>query len=173
MALDAILRKFETTSGLKVEGSNTQKGREKDILVIAFESEVKAPRDVVTGFSTGKRNYMPPTVTQEYDCNTPDMYTILAQNMTIKELKFSFFSPRTIGVKGGGGGTEVESLIITAKNCHLADVRLRQFNTKNIELQKLETQLQWSFVFEEITIDWVNNTKKTFQDSWHAGAALG
>ncbi len=39
--------------------------------VLAFEYNVKAPRDVATGQASGKRQHKPITISKEWDANTP------------------------------------------------------------------------------------------------------
>ena len=72
-----------------IEGSCEMQGREKTILVEAFEHRVRIPRDPQSGLSTGKRMHESMTVTKVYDKATPKLYQALCtgehlKNVTIK-----------------------------------------------------------------------------------------
>ncbi len=51
--------------------------------VLAFEYEVKAPRDVATGQSSGKRQHKPVTISKEWDASTP---TLILGQVTVGDL---------------------------------------------------------------------------------------
>jgi type VI secretion system secreted protein Hcp len=63
MALNAYLKLTGKTQG-EIKGSNTQKGREDQIMVIGYNHEVVSPRDAASGLPTGKRQHKPLTVTK-------------------------------------------------------------------------------------------------------------
>ena len=75
----------------KIDGSCTQKGREKTILIQAFDHQVYIPRDPQTGASTGKRVHNPLTIVKAYDAATPKLYQALTSGEHIKKLEIKWY----------------------------------------------------------------------------------
>jgi type VI secretion system secreted protein Hcp len=50
-----------------IEGSCTQTGHEEEIIVEAFDHEIKIPRNLQTGQPTGPRIHEPLTITKFFD----------------------------------------------------------------------------------------------------------
>ncbi len=84
MALNAYLTLKGETQG-DIKGSVTQAGREDTIAIIAFDQEIKSPRDAASGLPTGKRQHGPLTITKEVDKSTPLIYSAMVNNENISE----------------------------------------------------------------------------------------
>ena len=57
----------------KNKGTSPRKSHDKKIPFIAFEYSVKAPRDVATGQSSGKRMHKPFVITKEWGPASPQL----------------------------------------------------------------------------------------------------
>src|SRR6185436_4825615 len=101
MALNAYLRLKGQKQG-NIEGSVTQKGRDKSIMVIAVSHEVVSPRDPASGLPTGKRMHKPFVITKELDKSSPLLYNALVNNENISEWELQFWTPQISAASGTG-----------------------------------------------------------------------
>jgi len=74
-----------------IEGSVTQAGREKTILVNAFIHEVKMPRDPQTGKPTGKRFHDSLTIVKEFDKASPLLFDALCMGKRFTDVTIKFY----------------------------------------------------------------------------------
>src|SRR6478672_10887733 len=93
MALNAYLKLKGAKQG-PIEGSVTQKGREKKIMVIAVSHEIVSPRDPASGLPTGKRMHKPFVITKELDKSSPILYQVLCTNENVSEWTLEFWTPQ-------------------------------------------------------------------------------
>ena len=75
----------------KIEGSSTQQGREKTILIEAMNHRVRIPRDLQTGLPTGKRVHEALTVTKVYDKSSPKLYQALCTGEHLKDVVIKWY----------------------------------------------------------------------------------
>src|SRR4051812_13146781 len=133
MALNAYLQLKGAKQG-PIEGSVTQKGREKKIMVIAVSHEIVSPRDPASGLPTGKRMHKPFVITKELDRASPKLYNALVNNENIPEWNLQFWTPQLKATTGTG--QEVQHYTVTLTNANIASIAFRMANNKHSELMK-------------------------------------
>ena len=89
MALSGYLTLVGEKQGA-INGSVTDKGHEKTILVVAVDHQVNAPFDVTSGAATGGHQHQPLVITKQVDDSSPMLWKALvdAENMTTWTLGF-------------------------------------------------------------------------------------
>src|ERR1700722_15620354 len=142
MAMLAYVDTDEQKSG-HIDGSITQKQREKKIGVIAVSHSIISPRDPQTGLPTGQRMHKPFIFTKELDEATPLLYNILCTNENISKATFVFYTPQVKAT--GGTGTEVQHYTVELTNANIASIDYRMTNIRNPDLVKYAE-------FEEIAL---------------------
>lgn len=162
--------KFKTQGEVKF--SCTQKGRENMLEIVAFNHQIKSPRDAASGLASGKRQHMPMMITAPYDAGLPILYAALCTNETLLNAEFWFFSPTVIGERGSSTGNEVKTFMIQLENGHLSDIQLRTPNNKNPELMRYETYAEVSMTYQKITWTWIKNGVSA-HDDWETPLAQG
>ena len=159
MALNAYLSLKGQTSGA-VDGSVTQKGREKKIMVVEFDHEIVSPRDAASGLPTGKRQHKPIRIQCEIDKATPIMYNMLTNNENITEWKLEFWKPSQTGA-------ENQYYTIDLVNANLARIHAHTANNKIPELMRLPDMVTYEFTYQKITWTW-NDGGITAEDDWES-----
>jgi type VI secretion system secreted protein Hcp len=139
----------------QVTGAGMQKGREKSILVTAFEDEVISPRDPASGLPTGQRQHKPLKVTIEVDQSAPILYNMLStnENITAMELKFWRANP-TAGV----GAEEKQVYSVKLTNASISEIHATTDAAHN-------TLLEVSFTYQKIQWTWLEGGV-TAMDNW-------
>jgi type VI secretion system secreted protein Hcp len=162
MALNAYLKlKGETTGEIK--GSVTQAGREDSIMVIAFEHEIKSPRDAASGMPTGKRQHKPIIITKEIDKSTPLLYTLLVGNENITEWELQFWQP-------SASGKEVQHFKIALTNASISSISSEMLNNKYPENMQHKEREHISFTYQKIEWTWTDGGI-TAEDDWESPVA--
>jgi type VI secretion system secreted protein Hcp len=167
MALNAYLRLKGQKQG-NIEGSVTQKGREKSIMVIAVSHEVISPRDPASGLPTGKRMHKPFVVTKELDKSSPKMYQLLTNNENIQEWSLEFWTPQVRAA--AGTGVEVQHYKVQLVNANVASINFRMLNNKNPDLMRYAEFEEIAFTYQKITWTW-NDGGITSDDDWESPLA--
>ena len=102
-ALKAYLKLVGQKQG-EIRGSETSKGREGQIAVIAASHEIVSPRDAQSGLPTGPRVHKPFVITKDLDASSPLLYRALVnnENLTTWELRFTAipFAERALADRG-------------------------------------------------------------------------
>ncbi|MGK3992676.1 Hcp family type VI secretion system effector [Sorangium sp. So ce1024] len=127
MALQAHLKLKGVTQGA-IDGSVTQKGREKTIAVIAVQHQIISPRDPATGMPSGKRQHKPFVITKELDKATPLLYNALVNNESISEWELKFYTPGTQATKNIG--KEQNHYTVKLTNATVASIDFYMENTR-------------------------------------------
>ena len=140
----------------KVEGSTTQKGREKQIALMSVEYEVTSPRDASTGLATGKRQHKPIKVVAKMDKSAPKLFTMLVNNENVTTAKIECWSATTIAGATGKGGQE-KIYTFEFKNGTVAE--FRHFTQEDGTLC-----YEAHFTFDEITVTALGGIMGT--DNW-------
>lgn len=161
MALGGFLTLKGEQSG-DIKGSVIQKGREGSILVIAASHEVRAPRDVATGQSTGKRQHGPILITKEVDKSSPPLRTSLATKESLSMWELLLWRPAT---RSAGGGTEQQFFTIKLTKAVVVSIAFRLPNIKDPALVKLEPYEEVGFTFDAIEWIWTDGGI-TATDNW-------
>ena len=115
---------YMTVAGTKttnVEGSVTQKGREKSSLCTWFELGVETPVDDLTGYAAGKRRHQPVKIRKEIDKASPLLYNMAVNNELAKTVTLKFWKVGTAAI--GATGAETQYYTVTLTN---AQIRRRQ-----------------------------------------------
>lgn len=157
MALNAYLTAKGNKSGV-IEGSVTQKGREKTVMVIAFSHEVVSPRDAASGLPTGKRMHKPLVITKEVDRSTPLLYNALVTNETLTEVKIKFWRP-------SASGAEQQFYTIELMNASIASMSTKMLNNKHPDLMKYAEYDEIAFAYQKITWTYMDGGI-TASDDW-------
>ena len=128
---------------------------------VKFSQETSSPRDPATGMVTGKRMHKPITITKEWDAATPQIYSALVTNESLKKVLFEF-------VKVDPAGREYVYHTITLTNAAVSDVHsyldLTDTSGDRFDAHELEDV---SFVFQKIEIE--NKDGKTQAvDDWES-----
>ncbi len=159
MALNAYLTLKGETQG-DIMGSVTQAGREDTIAVIAFDQEVKSPRDAASGLPTGKRQHGPLTITKEIDKSTPLIYSAMVNNENISELKLECWQPSATG-------KEVQHYTIELVNASISRIKMEMLNNKYPENMQHKEREHVSFCYQKIIWTWMDGGI-TAEDDWEA-----
>jgi len=165
MALNAYLKLKGQKQG-DINGSVTQKGREKKIMVIAVSHDIVSPRDPASGLPTGKRMHKPFVITKELDMSTPLLFNALVNNENIPSWKLEFWTPQ-VGGAAGGGGTETQHYTVELLNANIASINFRMANNKHPDLMKYTEYEEIAFTYQKITWTWVKGGI-TAMDDWEA-----
>jgi type VI secretion system secreted protein Hcp len=136
---------------------------------LAFEYEVKSPRDLATGHASGKRQHQPITIVKEWGAATPQLFTACVTNEVLPEVTFEF-------IKTNKNGEEYTFHKIKLTDATISTVR--QFtsggtdgassakHSSSGDTRELEAV---SFVFRKIEVE--NTDGKTAAaDDWHSAS---
>ena len=171
MSLATYLEKgCKSNAGLDFTSSNTQKGREGHLPIIAVNHEVISPRDPASGLPTGKRQHKPFTFIAELDRTFPMWQQALSRNDTLKTMKFNFWVNRKIDAVGSAAGTEVLAYTIQLTNATVCSCELIMLNNKNPDLMKYETHMRIAVTYQKIVWTWTDGGI-TAEDDWESPMA--
>ena len=159
MALNAYLKLTGKTQG-EIKGSNTQKGREDQIMVIGYNHEVVSPRDAASGLPTGKRQHKPLTITKEIDQATPLLMQALVTNEQVTKAQLFFWTT-------DAAGAEKQHYTIELENASIAGIRSEMLNNKVEENMRHKEREHVSFCYQKITWIW-NDGGKSASDDWES-----
>ena len=157
MALNSYLKLKGQKQG-DINGGVTQKGRERKILVMAFNHEIQSPRDPASGLPTGKRMHKPFVITKEIDKSSPLLYSALVNNENLTVWELQCFAAQRSGV-------EVNNYTVSLTNARIVDITSIMLNNKVPENAKLPMMEEVSFVYEKIQWTWVDGGI-TAEDDW-------
>ena len=157
MALNAYMKCTGETQG-EIKGSVTQAGREDSMMIIAFNHEIRSPRDAASGQATGKREHLPVTVTKELDKATPLYLNVLVNNENLTTWELRFWRPAATGV-------EEQYYTIELTNSTVSQVRTEMLNNKYPENMQHREREHVSFTYQKITWTWEDGGI-TAQDDW-------
>lgn len=159
MALNAYLKLTGETQG-EIKGSVTQTGREDSIQVIAYNHEIKSPRDAASGLPTGKRQHGPLTITKEIDKSTPLLLSAMINNENISQLELRFWQPSKTG-------KEVQFYTIEMVNASISNIEGEMLNNKYPENMQHKEREHVSFCYQKI-IWTIEDGGITTEDDWEA-----
>jgi type VI secretion system secreted protein Hcp len=157
--------KFKGESGRGVpsaEGTENGHGLGRDkIAGVRFLAESSSPRDVATGYASGKRTHKPITITKGWGAASPQLFQALVTNESLKSVLFEF-------VKTNSKGEEEIYHTIKLTNAAVSNIKsyldLTDATGDAYDAHELEDV---SFVFQKIEIE--NKEGQTQAvDSWQA-----
>jgi type VI secretion system secreted protein Hcp len=163
MAMQGYVDIVGTKSG-HIDGSITQKGREKKVGVIAVSHSIVSPRDPQSGLPTGQRMHKPMVITKELDMATPLLYNVLCTNENLSKVTIFFWSPQK-SVATGGTGSEFQHFTIELVNANIASIDYRMANIRHPDLVKFTEYEEIALTYQKITWTW-NDGGKTASDDW-------
>lgn len=162
------MQAYMTVKGQKhgnIDGSITQKGREKMIGVIAVSHEIISPRDPQSGLPTGQRMHKPFVVTKELDKSTPILYNVLCTNENCPEVFIKYWTPQLKA--GTGQGSEVQHFTVKLTNANIASISFRMANIRHPDLVKFTEYEEIAFTYQKIEWTW-NDGGISAGDDWEA-----
>jgi type VI secretion system secreted protein Hcp len=164
MAMAAYVDFVGQKSG-HIDGSVTQKGREKTSMVIAVSHSIVSPRDPQSGLPTGQRMHKPYVITKELDQATPLLYNVLCTNENLSKVTVKFWTPQ---IKAATGvGAEVQQSTVELINANIASYDFRMANIRHPDLVKFAEYEELACTYQKIIWTW-NDGGKTAQDDWEA-----
>jgi type VI secretion system secreted protein Hcp len=143
-----------------IEGEMTQRGKEGQIELFAFNHEVASPYDVATGQAAGKRSHSPLRTVIRISKATPLLAQALATNQILKKVEIFFW--RTAQT-----GTEENYFKITIENCRVASRRLWSPNKLDGSTGSYIPLEEVSFTYQKITWTYLEGNIE-YQDLWGA-----
>ena len=164
MAMQAYMWAKGTKTGA-IDGSITQKSREKSMGVIAVSHSIISPRDPQSGLPTGQRMHKPYVITKELDMATPLLYNVLCTNENLSEVTIKFFTPQIKAT--GGTGAEVQHFTVKLTNANIASIDFRMANIRHPDLVKFTEYEEIALTYQKIEWTW-NDGGKTAMDDWEA-----
>ncbi|WP_438022250.1 type VI secretion system tube protein TssD [Sorangium sp. So ce233] len=147
MALQAHLKLKGVTQG-PIDGSVTQKGREKSVAIIAVQHQIVSPRDPATGMPSGKRQHKPFVITKELDKATPLLYNALVNNESISEWELKFYTPGTQATKNIG--KEQNHYTVKLTNATVASIDFYMENTRRPDAREIPEYEKVAFTYQKI-----------------------
>jgi type VI secretion system secreted protein Hcp len=164
MAMQAYVDFTGQKSG-HIDGSITQKSREKKCGVIALSHSIVSPRDPQSGLPTGQRMHKPMVLTKELDMATPLLYNVLCTNENLSTVAIYFWTPQ---IKAGQGtGAEVQHFTIKLTNANIASIDFRMANIRHPDLVKFTEYEEIALTYQKIEWTWTDGGK-TAMDDWEA-----
>ncbi len=99
----------------------------KDKLIgLAFEYEIKTPRDPASGAATGKRQHQPIVFTKEWGAASPQLFQAAATNESLKTVVFEFYPAAP-----GGAADAFYNIKLT--NAAISSIRQRTVDGRFLE----------------------------------------
>jgi type VI secretion system secreted protein Hcp len=157
MALAAYLSITAERQGV-IRGSVTQKGREGQILIIAVQHEIVAPRDPQSGIPTGRRMHKPFNIWKELDCSSPLLQAVLCTNENIVSARFDFWT-------ASATGQEKQHYTVRLTNANISGITFKMANIRSAKLQRLAEYEEIALTYQKIEWTW-NDGGKTAGDDW-------
>jgi type VI secretion system secreted protein Hcp len=159
---------IDATKQGKLKGDSTRAAHKDKITGLAFEYEVKSPRDLATGQASGKRQHSPITMVSEWGPSTPQLFQACVTNEVLKSVLMEFISTDP-------SGAEIVSHTIKLTNATVSDLRFYHSEKmaegaaagKHSPTGDAHNELHsTSFTFQKIEIE--SKTGKTMaSDDWH------
>lgn len=166
MALQAHLTLKGVTQG-PIDGSVTQKGREKSIAIIAVQHQIVSPRDPATGMPSGKRQHKPFVITKELDKATPLLYNALVNNESISEWSLKFYTPGTAAAKNVG--KEQNHYTVKLTNATVASIDFHMENTRRPDQRDIPEYEKVAFTYQKIEWSYDDGDgARQADDDWEA-----
>ncbi|MDQ2863521.1 MAG: type VI secretion system tube protein Hcp [Bacteroidota bacterium] len=143
-----------------IKGGVTQKGREGNILVMAFHHEITSPIDTASGLATGKRMHKPFVITKEIDRSSPLLYSVLVTNENLTTWELSCFGAKP-------NGAEIKTYTVTLNNARIVDITSTMLNNRIGDNAKLPLMEDVSFAYQKITWTWIDGNIQS-SDDWES-----
>ena len=96
-----------------IAGEVTARGKEGTIEVLAYQHDVKVPRDSGSGLATGRRQYQPIRITKLVDKATPLLAKALADNTPLTA-RIEFYRPKADGTQEQYYTIELQNVLVSS-----------------------------------------------------------
>ena len=149
-----------------IEGSVTQKGREKSSMILSVETKVAIPVDQHSGLSAGMRRHEAVTITKEIDQASPLLFQACVNNETLTTVTIKFWKVGTMAT--GTQGAEEQYYTIELTNAHICE--FSTFTPEHTGAEQIAAKSTWdqervAFSFQKITFTWTKGGKMG-SDDW-------
>jgi len=141
-----------------IEGSCDMQGREKTMLVEAFDHQVYIPHDPQTGLATGKRVHREFVVTKMYDKASPKLYQALCTGEHLKKVEVKWYRINKTGNEEHYFTHKLEDAIVV-------EVKPYMPNCLDPKLEHFQHMEQVAFTYKKITWTWEIDGIEA-DDSW-------
>ncbi len=149
---------IEGTKQGKFKGESIRDAHKNKIEGLAFDWEIKSPRDIATGQPSGKRQHGPITITKEWGPASPQLFQALCNNEVLKSVLFEF-------IRTGDPGEEFVHHTIKLVNATVAKMKPSIGMTKHEEHADIHEIEEISFTYQRVEIE--NKVGKTMAtDDW-------
>jgi type VI secretion system secreted protein Hcp len=155
---------YVTIRGAKqgvLKGQTTNAAHKDEILGLQFVAQLSAPKDVATGQASGKRQYLPISITKQWDASSPQLYDAASSNEILTLVQFDF-------VRTAPDGKEYTFETIKLTDATISSVKdylLTSAATSTGTTASPQALEDVAFTFQKIEIT-NNDGKTTAIDSW-------
>jgi type VI secretion system secreted protein Hcp len=73
-----------------LKGQTTNAAHKDQIQGLQFVAQLSAPKDAATGQASGKRQYLPISITKQWDASSPQIYDAASSNELLTLVEFDF-----------------------------------------------------------------------------------
>jgi type VI secretion system secreted protein Hcp len=123
------------------KGDSLRRGKEDFMEISGFQFEEVSPRDASTGQATGKHLVKPVTITKPWSASSNQIFTALAMNEVLKEVRIEFYTT-------GKDGADLLDHTVVLTDAGVSDAR---DTTTLVNGDLVDTQTV-SFTFRKIQI---------------------
>jgi type VI secretion system secreted protein Hcp len=141
-----------------IAGPCQMEGREETILIQAFNHEVRIPRDIQTGLSTGKRIHNAFSIVKTFDMASPLLYQALCTGEEFSDVTLKWYR-----INEGGQEEHYFTHLLTDAIC--VSIRPWMPNCLDPATESYTHMEEVSFTYK--MIDWTEEVAgKASSDSW-------
>lgn len=110
----------------RFKGEGSGDALKEKLIGLAFEYEIKTPRDPATGAATGKRQHQPIVFTKEWGAASPQLFQAAATNESLKSVVFEFYP-------AAPGGASEPFYTIRLTNAAVSSIRQHTLDGRYVE----------------------------------------
>ena len=130
-----------------IPGSVTQKGKEGQIQVVAYDWSITSPIDPATGQATGKIQVQPLKIVKPVDKSTPKLLTALVQGEVLNTFTLNFWRAPSTGA---------QQIYYTVKLVSAKIVSIHQISLDNRVSPHIPLSEEVTFVAQSVQEIWVD-----------------
>ena len=149
------------------KGESPQDAQRSKIEGLAFEYEVKSPRDLATGQLSGKRQHLPITIVKEWGAATPQLFTACVTNEVLPEVTFEFRKTNQNGEEYIYHKIKLTDATISTVRQFTSGATDGASSTKHSSSADTKELEAVSFTFRKIEVENTDG-KTTAMDDWSA-----
>ena len=127
----------------------TNKGREGQLMVYAWDTDASIPVDSLSGLTTGRRKHVPVTLVIRMDSSYPLLFNAFATNEILTGVKINVWQPSASSV---GQATEL-TMVVSLTNAQITRItHIDSFNEARCPGSQHCVRL--SLIFQKIEYAW-------------------